>query len=285
MTGIDEAGRGCLAGPVVVAAVTWRPSVIAEQPWFPLLADSKTLDEKKRDLLFPLILEHADRVRTAFVGNILIDYLNILRATLHGFECVAPAFDATVPLIIDGNQKPPTLPWAKTLVKGDSRASAVAAGGIVAKVLRDAVMKRHAAAYPAYAFEVHKGYATKKHRDAVSAHGNTPLHRKSFKPCSLLPDDDAQGALLQQQFATAGGDHAALVACWRSLQAQYHRLPLAVVRELLPQLNRAGLSILPCAADMARLATPIDPATTSSKTSPCQNDVHSLEAKDPLFSF
>lgn len=285
MTGIDEAGRGCLAGPVVVAAVTWRPQVLVQQPWFPLLADSKTLDEKKRDLLFPLILEHADRVRTAFVGNILIDYLNILRATLHGFECVAPAYDAAVPLIIDGNQKPPTLPWAKTLVKGDSRASAVAAAGIVAKVLRDAVMKRYAAAYPAYAFDVHKGYATKKHRDAVAAHGNCPLHRKSFKPCSLQPDDDAQAALLLQQHATAGADPDALAACWRSLQARYHRLPLAVVRELLPQLNRAGLPILPAATDFERLAASIDAETTPPQTAPCQNDVHSLEAKDLLFSF
>lgn len=285
MTGIDEAGRGCLAGPVVVAAVTWRPALVAERSWFPLLADSKTLDEKKRDLLFPLILEHAERVRTAFVGNILIDYLNILRATLHGFECVAPAYDAAVPLIIDGNQRPPTLPWAKTLVKGDSRASAVAAAGIVAKVLRDAVMKRYAAVYPAYAFDVHKGYATKKHRVAIDAHGNTPLHRKSFRPCSLLPDDDAVGSLLQQQCAAAGDDPLALVACWRALQVQYHHLPLAVVRELLPQLNRAGLSLLPCVTEMARLTAPTRSATTPSETSPCQNDVHSLEAKDPLFSF
>lgn len=279
MTGIDEAGRGCLAGPVVVASVTWDPKKVAALPWFGELADSKTLDEKKRDTLYPLVLDAATRVRTAFVGNIVIDHLNILRATLHGFECVAPAYDPDVPLIIDGNQKPPTLPWAKTLVKGDSRASAVAAAGIVAKVTRDAVMKRADADFPTYGFAVHKGYATKKHRDQITASGNTPYHRKSFKPCSLLPDDEAVGAAFAQQLADAA-DRADLNQCWVDLQHNYHRIPLATARLLCAELHRRGLPILPRAEDLPRLHESFSRADRAPETDqPRHIDAQTVEAK------
>ncbi|CAM2007811.1 ribonuclease HII [Acanthopleuribacter pedis] len=287
MTGIDEAGRGCLAGPVVIAAVTWDPAAVAGLPWFPALADSKTLDEKKREFLYPHILGAATRVRTALIGNIIIDHLNILRATLHGFECVAPEYDPDSPLVIDGNQKPPSLPWALTLVKGDSRASAVAAAGIVAKVSRDAVMKRAAAAYPDYGFAVHKGYATKKHRDQIGAHGNTPLHRKSFKPCSLQSDDEIVGAALEAQLDQAV-DHADLVRCWHGIQRVYHRLPLACVRKLLPEMQRRGLSVLPQADDGARwnaVGSLRDTAPAPAAPQPCQNDAPSMEVSSGSLLF
>ena len=100
--GIDEVGRGCLAGPVVVAAVGWDCQTAAEQPWFAHLADSKQIDARRRAELYPQILAHAHYIRVATLSHMVVDLINILRATLHGFELVAPPYHAERPLFIHG---------------------------------------------------------------------------------------------------------------------------------------------------------------------------------------
>ena len=237
ITGIDEAGRGCLAGPVVIASVSWTPHEAAGRPWFSELADSKQIDAASREKLYPQIIQYANRVKVAVIGPVLIDYLNILRATLHGFELVAPPPDENMPLLIDGNQKPPSLKYARTVVKGDSRVSAVAAAGIVAKVSRDRLMLHLATRYPQYHFEIHKGYATRKHRDAIKAHGPCNMHRKSFRP---IIDFDRE---------SLPADVDLLESSRSILNANYHRFSRAACHTAVAQLTRAGLGILPSAQD------------------------------------
>ena len=249
ISGIDEAGRGCLAGPVVIARVTWNPRTSAALRWFPRLADSKQIDAATREDLYPRILEAAESVRVAMIGNIMIDHMNILRATLHGFELVAGARRPEVPLLIDGNQKPPTLRWAVTLVKGDSRAGAVAAAGIVAKVTRDAAIRHLAAAYPGYGLANHKGYATKTHREAIARLGPSAIHRRSFKPCTLHDGDDHDLAanIFAGLTTTEGADTTDL---WHLMADHYHRLPYAKVPELVRAFQSAGLRVLPTADEL-----------------------------------
>ena len=243
ITGIDEAGRGCLAGPVVIAAVTWNPEKAATCSWFPNLADSKQLDAKAREFLYPRVLGYASRIKVAVIGPALIDYLNILRATLHGFELVAPPPNANFPLLIDGNQKPPTLKYAKTIVKGDSRVSAISAAGIIAKVSRDRLMTHLARTQPQYHFEIHKGYATKKHREAIKVHGPGNMHRKSFRPVS---DFDQESLPADDELIF---DPKAPWALWNRIIDNYHRYSRTGCRKALEQLTRAGLGILPSARD------------------------------------
>ena len=174
--GVDEAGRGPLAGPVCAAAVILPPNLE-----IPGLNDSKKLSDKKRRELFPIIQEQAVAYGIAFADHHEIDAINILQATYLAMERaisqlkVKPEF-----ALIDGNRaKDFGLP-VKTVVHGDSLSASIAAASILAKVTRDDFMEQIATDYPQYKFEVHKGYGTKVHYAALDEYGVSPIHRMSF---------------------------------------------------------------------------------------------------------
>ena len=174
--GVDEAGRGPLAGPVCAAAV-----ILPEGLEIPGLNDSKKLTDKKRRELFPVIKEQAVAYGIAFASCEEIDEMNILQATYLAMER-AMAQLAVKPNIamIDGNRaKDFGLP-VRTVVKGDSLSANIAAASVLAKVTRDDLMVELAAQYPEYGFEVHKGYGTKVHYEALRTHGASPIHRMTF---------------------------------------------------------------------------------------------------------
>ncbi len=178
--GVDEAGRGPLAGPVAAAAVILDPL----QP-IPGVADSKTLSETERERLFPLVLERALAVSFCLLPPADIDRLNIRGATLEAMRrAVAGLAVAPALALVDGRDIPPGLPCpARAIIGGDASEPAIAAASIVAKVMRDRLMTRLGAELPAYGFEVHKGYGTARHRRALGAEGVTIHHRRSFAPC------------------------------------------------------------------------------------------------------
>ena len=174
--GIDEAGRGPLAGPVCAAAVLLPEGVVIDG-----LNDSKKLSEKKRDLLFPVIQENALAFGIGFADEKEIDEINILHAT---FLAMRRAFDAMQRrcdyVLVDGNRMPPMPVPGETVVKGDAKSPSIAAASILAKVSRDRVMLEYAKQYPEYQFEKHKGYGTKAHVEALHAFGPSPIHRRTF---------------------------------------------------------------------------------------------------------
>lgn len=181
--GTDEAGRGCWAGPVVVAAIAWTPDEVAQQPFYPQLNDSKKLTAGQREVLYPQIVSTALAVRVAWINNVLVDQLNVLRASLLGFErCLPDRYDPEALTWIDGPHRPVTRPWAAPVVGADRHSSAVAAASIVAKVLRDHWMMALSAVYPGFGFHRHKGYGSAEHLKALKQEGPTPFHRKSFRP-------------------------------------------------------------------------------------------------------
>ena len=174
--GVDEAGRGPLAGPVCAAAVILPPD--AELPG---LNDSKKLSEKKRELLFPLIQEQAVAWSVAFASVEEIEELNILRATFLAMNRAIAGLDPKPDLaLIDGNQNREIAMPSRTVVHGDARCACIAAASILAKVSRDRLMKELAVRYPQYGFEKHKGYGTKAHYAALREYGPCPIHRRSF---------------------------------------------------------------------------------------------------------
>lgn len=175
--GVDEAGRGPLAGPVCAAAVILPAGCVIEG-----LNDSKKLTEKKREALYDPIREAAVACGIAFASVEEIETFNILQATFLAMErAVAQLEPAADFALIDGNRLPAGLPIpAQTLVKGDALSASVAAASILAKVTRDRYMLEQAAAYPQYGFEKHKGYGTKAHVEAIKAFGPCPIHRPSF---------------------------------------------------------------------------------------------------------
>jgi ribonuclease HII len=185
IAGVDEAGRGPLAGPVTVAAVILDPQRPIDG-----LNDSKKLSEARREALYPLIVERALAWRIEFVEAGEIDRLNILQATLTGMrralEGLSPA--ATFARI-DGNRLPQALPCAaEALVGGDAIEPAIMAASILAKVARDRRMHELHARWPQYGFDRHKGYPSPVHLDALKAHGPCPEHRRSYAPVrALLP--------------------------------------------------------------------------------------------------
>ncbi len=176
IAGVDEAGRGPLAGAVYAAAVILPDSVFIAG-----LDDSKKLSEKKRELLFDEICEKAVAYSIAFATEEEIDEINILNAThLAMNRAVNSLKIAPDYCIIDGNSiKNMSLPH-ETMVKGDSKSASVAAASILAKVSRDRYIKELSLKYPEYGFENHKGYGTKAHTDAILKYGVLPIHRKSF---------------------------------------------------------------------------------------------------------
>jgi len=178
--GIDEAGRGPWAGPVVAAAVVLDPGDIPAG-----LDDSKKLTEAQREALMEPILRTA-RVGIGIAEAEQIDRDNILQATLWAMARALDAIGGADLALIDGNRAPLLPCPAKTIVKGDSRSLSIAAASIVAKVTRDRIMAGHDATYPLYGFARHKGYGTAFHRQALMRHGPTPLHRRSFAPIKAL---------------------------------------------------------------------------------------------------
>ncbi|WP_188911442.1 ribonuclease HII [Aureimonas endophytica] len=178
VAGVDEAGRGPLAGPVVAAAVILDPASMPAG-----LNDSKKLTQRARERLFAEILATAT-VGVASAGPAEIDRLNIRRASLAAMVRAVEALAAAPGhCLIDGIDVPPGLRLPATpLVAGDARSQSIAAASIVAKVLRDRMMVRLGARFPAYGFERHMGYGTKAHLDAIRAHGPCPHHRRSFAP-------------------------------------------------------------------------------------------------------
>ena len=174
--GVDEAGRGPLAGPVCAAAVILPPHLE-----IPGLNDSKKLTDKRRRELYPIIKEQAIAYGIGFASHEEIDQINILQATYLAMERaleqlqVKPEF-----ALIDGNRaKDFGLP-VKTVVKGDSLSANIAAASVLAKVTRDDLMEAMAVDYPGYGFEIHKGYGTKAHYAALTEKGPSPIHRMTF---------------------------------------------------------------------------------------------------------
>ena len=174
--GIDEAGRGPLAGPVCAAAV-----ILPQGLEIPGLTDSKKLSDKKRQELFPVIMEQAIAYGIGFASHEEIDEINILQATFLAMQRAIDQLKVKPDLaLIDGNrQKDFGLP-VKTVVKGDSLSANIAAASVLAKVTRDNVMEELANKYPEYGFEIHKGYGTKAHYEALRAYGASEVHRMSF---------------------------------------------------------------------------------------------------------
>ncbi len=174
--GVDEAGRGPLAGPVCAAAVILPPHLR-----IPGLNDSKKLSDKRRRELFPMICDQALAYGIAFATEQEIDEINILHATFLAMERALAQLKIRPDLVlIDGNrQKDFGLP-VKTVVKGDSLSANIAAASVLAKVTRDDFMVRQAEQFPEYGFEIHKGYGTKAHYAALEQYGACPIHRKTF---------------------------------------------------------------------------------------------------------
>ena len=179
VAGVDEAGRGPLAGPVAVAAVILDASRPIEG-----LNDSKRLSEAKREALFPLIQQRALAWQVIFIEPDEIDRLNILQATMEGMRRAIAALQPLPELVrIDGNRAPKGLNcMAETLVGGDAIEPAIMAASILAKVSRDRLMVQLHSTFPQYGFDVHKGYPTPAHLSALSLHGPCEHHRRSFAP-------------------------------------------------------------------------------------------------------
>ena len=174
--GVDEAGRGPLAGPVCAAAV-----ILPKGLEIAGLNDSKKLTDKKRRELFPIIKEQAIAYGIGLASHEEIDQINILQATYLAMERAIAQLEGKADFaLIDGNRaKDFGLP-AKTVVKGDSLSANIAAASVLAKVTRDSLMEELAKEYPQYGFEVHKGYGTKAHYAALTEHGPSPIHRMTF---------------------------------------------------------------------------------------------------------
>ncbi|MCB5284195.1 MAG: ribonuclease HII [Candidatus Cloacimonetes bacterium] len=183
LIGVDEAGRGALAGPVVIAAVALDYSRPIEG-----INDSKKLSPKRREQLFAQITATAVAFHIVEVDAAWIDAHNILLATLKGMREAVCALAAPSGLcLVDGNQMPSGLPCpARCLIRGDALSACVAAASILAKVHRDRLMAGYDPQYPLYGFAQHKGYGTAAHLLAISDHGPCPLHRKSFAPISQM---------------------------------------------------------------------------------------------------
>ena len=176
IAGVDEAGRGPLAGPVVAAAV-----ILPENFTLPGLTDSKKLSEKKRDQFYPLIQQQATAVGIGVASAAEIDQINILQATLLAMQRAVSRLQLTPDhLLIDGITPLRQSIPQQTLKKGDSRSLSIAAASVIAKVIRDRIMYTFAKQLPQYGFAKHKGYGTKLHRQAIAEHGPSWQHRKTF---------------------------------------------------------------------------------------------------------
>ncbi|WP_334057039.1 ribonuclease HII [Polaribacter sp. P097] len=180
--GTDEAGRGCLSGPVVAAAV-----ILPKNFSHPLLNDSKQLSEKNRQILKPIIEENAIAHAVSFVYQEEVDKINVLQASITGMHRAIEALEVTPEfIIVDGNKfrNYKEIPH-ETIVKGDAKFLSIAAASVLAKTYRDEYMEKIHQEFSMYNWQKNKGYPTKEHRDAIRKFGATIHHRKSFK---LLPE-------------------------------------------------------------------------------------------------
>lgn len=185
IAGVDEAGRGPLAGPVSIGACILPADCFIEK-----LNDSKKLSEKQRDILYDQIIEKAIAWKVVFVSEEDIDRKNIYQATVDGmYQAVAELAVCPDAVLIDA------VPLAKlsvpnqSLIKGDQKSASIAAASILAKVSRDRLMEEYDRKYPGYGFARHKGYGTTEHVSAIREHGPCPIHRKTFEPIASLIDE------------------------------------------------------------------------------------------------
>jgi ribonuclease HII len=186
VAGIDEAGRGPLAGPVVAAAAYFTPGRIPKE--LKEVRDSKLIPEHKREALYRQIVKKAAGWSVGIVGNEAIDKVNILNATVRAMRIAVRKLKMkTDYIIIDGRFSERNLDYisdkangAECIVRGDKHVFSIAAASIIAKVTRDRLMRRLAKKYPVYGFDIHKGYGTKAHYAALTRHGLCPLHRRTF---------------------------------------------------------------------------------------------------------
>lgn len=179
--GVDEAGRGPLAGPVVAASLYFKGEIE-----IPDLNDSKKLSAAKREKIFELLTTSSSVEYGVGIATVEeIDSLNILQASL---KAMVRSFEALNPdyLLIDGNKMPKTEVPGEFLIKGDSRSPSIAGASIIAKVIRDRFMMECHEKWPEYGFNAHMGYGTKKHREAIDRLGPCPIHRKSFEPIKSM---------------------------------------------------------------------------------------------------
>ena len=181
VAGVDEAGRGPLAGPVVAGCV-----LLSAQCDPTLFKDSKKLTAKQRDSLYFLLQDSPAFIGVGIASATEIDQINVLQASLLAMkramlDCVDHAGNTADFLLVDGTFKVPVQLAQMTLIKGESKSASIAAASIIAKVTRDRLMAEYHLQYPLYNFQQHKGYPTKAHRAALVEHGPSPIHRKSFK--------------------------------------------------------------------------------------------------------
>jgi ribonuclease HII len=176
IAGVDEAGRGPIAGPVVAAAVIFDKKTFHKE-----INDSKQIHEKKREELFDWILQNCLCYGVGIVDHLEIEEINILQASLKAMKIAVEQLTIKPNLIlIDGNKSFPSKIKTKTIVKGDAKSFSIAAASIIAKVTRDKIMKEAHENFPIYSWNHNKGYATLEHRIAVKKFGASPFHRKSF---------------------------------------------------------------------------------------------------------
>ena len=182
VAGVDEVGRGPLAGPVVAACV-----VFPQNLFLPGVNDSKKLTSKKREELFDLIMENALDVGIGIVKENVIDRMNILNASLTAmWKAVDQLKSPPDFILVDGNQKIPNLSFPQMpVIKGDSLSLSIASASIIAKVTRDRIMVKYHKKYPEFGFDEHKGYSTKVHIEALKTFGPCKIHRQSFKLVKL----------------------------------------------------------------------------------------------------
>lgn len=174
--GVDEAGRGPLAGPVCAAAVILPHGTVIEG-----VNDSKKLSEKKREALFEVIKETAISYSIAYADVAEIEALNILNATMLAMKRAVEGLDVPADFaMIDGNRLPDLIIDSECIVKGDAKSMSIACASILAKVSRDRLLHQYAEEYPVYGFDKHKGYGTKVHVEALRTYGPCPYHRPSF---------------------------------------------------------------------------------------------------------
>lgn len=182
--GVDEVGRGCLAGPVVSAAVCFdwaHPELILALASSFAIRDSKTLSRKQRKEAAEAIRSVAKHVGIGIVSSSIIDEINILQATLQSMREAVTSLGIRGYVLVDGNQRIPSLDCdQEIIIDGDAKVFSIAAASIVAKEYRDTMMEQFDHEFPGYDFSSHKGYGTKVHREAIHQLGLTPIHRKTF---------------------------------------------------------------------------------------------------------
>ena len=177
IAGVDEAGRGALAGPVVAGAVICSPCEELHE-----VRDSKLLTEKKRERLYELIVEKSTACSTGIVGHDEIDRINILRATLKAMKIAVEGLERKPSLIlVDGLNLPALTGRCEAIKSGDGLSFSIAAASILAKVTRDRIMRGRDGEYPDYGFTRNKGYGTAQHREAIGRLGRSPIHRRRFR--------------------------------------------------------------------------------------------------------